>query len=223
MSPSAILFPLLGLLFALLGYERGASGWFFLWMGVSGAGLGLAYGVVGPRIMGKRPDGGRFWWSYLIFGPYFLITWLVWRCLRLGREPASNEVSPGVWVGRRPYPAELPEGVALIVDLASEFAAADGIGSRACYLSVPMLDGTAGDAAAVQELIVLLAAEKRGLFIHCAQGHGRSAMVASWLLLARGLAKDPEEAFAVVHRARPGAALNAEQRKRLAELRTPRG
>ncbi|MBI4345685.1 MAG: dual specificity protein phosphatase family protein [Elusimicrobia bacterium] len=217
MSPSAVLFPILGGIFAWLGYERGASGWFFVWMGVSGVGLGLAYGGIGPRLMGKRPDGGRAWWSYVVFGPHFLISWLVWRCLRFGREPACNEVSPGIWVGRRPYPAELPE-VDLIVDLTSEFAAADGIGSRAGYLCVPMLDGTAGDPAAVQALISRLAAEKGRLYIHCAQGHGRSAMVAAGLLLARGLAKDAGEAEAILRRARPGVALNPEQKRRLASF-----
>lgn len=48
------------------------------------------------------------------------------------------------------------------------------------------------------------------MLVHCAQGHGRSAVVvAAWLLL-KGRAQDPEEALIQIKAARPGVRLHEE-------------
>ena len=68
------------------------------------------------------------WWAVLLLLPYLLTTWIGWHAIRrLSREACCDEVAPGVWVGRRPLPGDLPPGRGeatsplLIVDLTAEF------------------------------------------------------------------------------------------------------
>ena len=49
------------------------------------------------------------------------------------------------------------------------------------------------------------------VFVHCANGHGRSAAFAAALLLRRGLARDVAEAMGIIRRARPACRLNPVQ------------
>jgi protein-tyrosine phosphatase len=48
--------------------------------------------------------------------------------------------------------------------------------------------------------------------IHCAQGHGRTGLVASAVLLVSGKAQTAADAIAMVQSVRPGVDLNREQR-----------
>ena len=56
------------------------------------------------------------------------------------------------------------------------------------------------------------------VYIHCAEGHGRTALVATSLLLARGDVQSAEEANAWVLDRRPLTRLNAAQRKTLNQV-----
>ena len=88
------------------------------------------------------------------------------------------------------------------------------------YLCLPTLDALAPPLAAMRELVKQVAAWPGTAYVHCAAGHGRSALVAAAVLLARGLAADPKEAQRLVRKARPGVSLNKSQR-RLLELLVP--
>lgn len=219
MSRYALLFPTLGALLVVLGFARLPSGWLLVWLGLDGFLLGAAYGLGRPELFGKRADGRLAWWSWALFGPYLGVNWLVWQATRLlGAEPCWHEISPKLWLGRRPYRRELPEGSALVVDLTSEFPAAAGVLEGRGYVCVPLLDGTAGRLEPLRALIAKVAGFEGGVYVHCAQGHGRSAMVVAAVLRAKGLAADAEAALERVRWARPGIRLNAEQRARLDEL-----
>ena len=56
------------------------------------------------------------------------------------------------------------------------------------------------------------------VYIHCAEGHGGTALVATSLLLARGDAQSAGEATALVLERRPLARMNAVQRKTVDEV-----
>ena len=56
------------------------------------------------------------------------------------------------------------------------------------------------------------------VYIHCAEGHGRTALVATSILLARGDAQSAGEAIARVLEQRPLARMNAAQRKTVNEV-----
>jgi protein-tyrosine phosphatase len=209
------LFLLLGALTAALAAMLGSTGWILCWPALSFASVGVAYLRRRPSMLGKRRDGTLAWWAVALFAPYFVLTWLTWHVERtFSRENVADEIAPGVWVSRRPRLRELPMGVRVVVDLTAELPAAPDLRRHARYISAPVLDGAAPDMAMLRELLDQLRNEE-GILFHCASGHGRSATVASALVISRGLAVDVEHAEAQARQRRPGIRMNAAQRELL--------
>jgi protein-tyrosine phosphatase len=196
-----------------LAFLIGGAGRTLLWPAFSLSVVGVAYVLRRPALLGKQADGTLALWALPLLGPYFVLTWGLWHAERLlRREDAASEIAPGLWVGRRPLGHELPPGVRRVVDLTAEFAAVAEVRRQVGYLCVPVLDGTAPDLRTLRALVDRLRGEE-GVLLHCASGHGRSAMVAAALLLDRGQSSDAVEAEARLRRCRPGIRLNATQRE----------
>lgn len=209
---------LLALSGALVHTARGLGGpaWVLAWPALSAALLALAYLLRSPGLLGKRRDGTRPAWAWALFGPYLAFTAVVWHLARLtSRESPLDEVAPGIWVGRRVLARELPERFGTVIDLTAELDAPAAIRARPGYRCLPTLDASAPASAPFAALVEELAAAPDPLFIHCAQGHGRSATLAAALVLRRGLAGDPAGAEALLRRARPGIGLKPAQRRLL--------
>lgn len=202
-----------------LAVHLGGLAWLLLWPALSFLLIAAAYAGLGTAVCGKRPDGGLAWWAVPLLFHYLLLTWGVWHLQRLlSREAACNEIAPGLWVGRRPLARELPPGTDLVVDLTSEFPEPRAVVAGRAYVCLPTLDALAPPVAAMRELVKQVAAWPGTALVHCATGHGRSAVVAAAVLLARGLAADPKEAQRLVRKARPGVSLNRPQRRLLEQL-----
>lgn len=195
----------------LEGIER----WPVAWMAAALAGVGGVYLLDGRRAFGKRADGtlgplhAAAWW------PFLLLVRLLHEAQRvLLREAASDEVAPGLWVGRRPRLRELPPGVTLVVDLCAELPAAAGVATAARhrYLAAPVLDATAPTATQLEGIVEAILAAPGPVLVHCAAGHGRSAAVAAAAAIARGHFDDLPAAEAVLRVRRRWIRLNREQR-----------
>ncbi|MBI4870420.1 MAG: dual specificity protein phosphatase family protein [Candidatus Riflebacteria bacterium] len=92
--------------------------------------------------------------------------------------------------------------------------------SAAAYRCIPLLDGTApGPEALLAGARWIQARLELGpVYVHCAMGHGRSALfVAAYLLLA-GRAGTVEAALAELGRLRPGVHLHPDQSSCLREF-----
>lgn len=76
----------------------------------------------------------------------------------------------------------------------------------------PILDGHYPHASQMKCLLKRLPHCQGNGFIHCAEGHGRTAMVAAALLIARGEATDLCSAESIILRARPLAKMNRAQK-----------
>lgn len=207
-----ILFLAIGI---ILGLEAGLlRGWYWLlvWPGLSFGLVGLAYLGLGPCVFGKRPTGTMAWYSVIVLLPYLLLTWFAWYVVRyLLREDCCNEVSPQLHVGRRPMVAEVPDGVTMIVDLTAEFPERHGVCQGREYIAAPMLDAGTTSAMAFKLLVQRIANWDGAVYIHCAQGHGRTGMVAAAVLVAKRHCATVEEAVAMLRRVRPGLDLNGDQ------------
>jgi protein-tyrosine phosphatase len=190
--------------------------WLLLWPAVVMVAVAVVYAARAPRAFGKRADGTLAWYAWLIWAPWFTYMWIAHELARRAtREPVANEVAPGVWVGRRPRPGELPAGTAVVVDLCAEFPRARGIAEGRTYVTIPTLDATAPTPSEIAHAVDVVLATPGAAFIHCAFGHGRSATVAAAVLIRRGDATlDDVEAKMKSHRPRIG--LNAGQRRALA-------
>ncbi len=197
----------------------GAGAWALLWLGVSLLVVGGAYLGPGPRVLGKRADGSLSWLPVLVLLPYFLLAWLVWHVRRaLSRERCFHEVAPGLLLGRRPFAHELPPEVSLVVDLTSEFPEPHAVRTRVRYLCHPVLDTCAPDEDGLVSVVGTVLAEPGPVYVHCAQGHGRSSTIVAAVLLARGHSEDVHGAEQHLRRARPGVKLHPEQRDLLTRM-----
>lgn len=215
----AIVFSVFGAYLLAGAALLGGWGWLLAWPALSYLIVAAGYLGLGPRVFGKRGDGRRSWWAFVLLMPYLTLTWVLWHIYRRwGNRPCCHEVAPGLWLGRRPLRHELPADVALIVDVTAEFSPARGVVGGREYLTVPTLDGTPSREAEVRAVLARLAEQDGTVFIHCAAGHGRSALVAAGVLLARGLASDAKQAEEMLRAVRPGVRLNREQRRLLKQL-----
>lgn len=191
---------------------RGAA-WLLLWPALSFLLVAIGYVGGGPRVLGKRATGRIETNRIALLLPFFLFTCGIWHARRLFRYgPACHEILPGVWLGRRPLARDLPAGTSLVVDLTAEFMASRGVITGRTYLCLPMLDGTCGDEALCAIVLDRLATSADTVYIHCAQGYGRSAMFAAALLVRRGAAEDFAAAEQMLRKIRPGVRLNRRQR-----------
>ncbi|MCB9594636.1 MAG: dual specificity protein phosphatase family protein [Sandaracinaceae bacterium] len=201
---------------ALIGVAAyvGDAAWALVWPGWSVGIVGLAYLGIGPRVFGKRADGGMSMLHVALLLPYYVVAWSLWQLKsRLQGENPHDEVAPGIIVGRRPLgEAEMPAAASVVVDLTSEFPRSAPTRAVARYECVPTLDTDAPDVDAFRALLDRLDGEEGPIFVHCAMGHGRSATVAAGLMVRRGVATDVDDAIRRMTAARPRVHLHGVQR-----------
>jgi protein-tyrosine phosphatase len=198
-----------------------------LWPAASFAVVAAGYAIIGPRAMGKSPAGDFRWWARIVLLPYRMFVMFGWYVARFFTPGvASSEILPGVWLGRRVAAAELPPGCDIVIDMTSEIAVPQHVrnGSRR-YLCVPTLDRGIPEAGAAERALdeaARVASGGGGVYIHCAQGFGRSAALVAALLIRRGECRDVDEAEARLRTLRPGVKLTRQQRGFVTQLtRTP--
>ncbi|MEN6644555.1 MAG: hypothetical protein ABFE08_19135 [Armatimonadia bacterium] len=203
MSKHAMTYSIAGVVLAAVGALVGGWGLVLLWPAVACLVVGMAYGSGSPALFGKRANGSLNPVMAVVLLPYLGFTYAIWKVKRkISKEPLYNEVAPGLWVGRRVLGEELPEGVKVIVDVTCEFAEPSTALARCEYRALPTLNYGAPEADGLRALVEEFAG-REGIYVHCAQGHGRSATVAAALLLRKGLAGTWEEAVAMVVKVRP--------------------
>lgn len=208
----AITLLLLGIGCISLAYQSGAWAWVLIWCGVSFTWVAVAYGLNCPKMLGKLPTGEISIPHWPIVFPFTAFNWLLWwlRVL-LSPEPVYHEILPGLYLGRRACVRELPTNITTVVDMTSELPAASGITIGRDYFCAPTLDGTPVSSSDMERLIDHITEAEAGIYIHCALGHGRSAMVVAAVMIAQGKAHNAEEAEAKLKQIRPGVGLNREQ------------
>lgn len=112
---------------------------------------------------------------------------------------------------------ELPQNITHVLDLTCEFPASLPRREGINYLSFPVLDAMVPSGKELADLTKLL----RGLptdgvlYVHCANGHGRTGLTAAMLVMLRESAFDAQAAFAQVKARRNGVGLSAAQKRSL--------
>lgn len=205
-----------GTYLTIISLGSGIVGCLIFWFGLSFMIVGAAYGWVGARVFGKRPDGKMAVWATGLLMPYLFLTWIIWHLQRMSsREKCCHEIAPGIWLGRRAFLQELPENISLIVDLTAEFPEVKNVISGKTYICMPTLDTLAPDKETFLEVIDQISTWQGDIYIHCALGHGRSATVAAATLVAKGLAMNVNQAEEMIKKVRPSIVLSKAQRQLL--------
>lgn len=209
----SFLFAILGFLtLALLG---GAGDWVRLglaWAAVNFIGVALAYARQRSGVFGKRPDGTMAKLNVFVFLPFLALTWVMWHAIRLlSREPPANRLGRDLILARRLLDGEIPEDVAVVVDLTAEFHEPIAMRRARKYLNFRILDADAPPFDILVEFMNEIPSSGT-ILIHCAQGHGRTAMIAACLLLKLGDATTADAAIKRILSERPRARMNRRQR-----------
>lgn len=200
--PVALVWGLCAAAFASLGVAQFPLGLPWFWPALAFALVALAYLRGDARLFGKTPAGAIGTGSRPWLWPYLGLMAVAIRAAGLSPEPPFHRIARGLYLGRRPKRGELPEDVTLLVDLTAELSAPLR-GSVPHYVCAPTLDGAPVDVAALQALAERIAAHDGGAYVHCAFGHGRSAVVVAAALVLRGDAQTAAEGLALAKRARP--------------------
>ena len=190
-------------------------GLLLFWLGVNLLIISIAYVIRKPKIFGNKPDGSLAKLSMIFFLPYLLLNWSIWHLqTKLTQDAYCHQIIPGIWLGRRLDYQDLPANITLIVDLTAEFPEYKQVIIKNSYVCLPILDGFVPSPAEFANLLTSIYNYTGGnIYIHCALGHGRSAMVVAAILLNQGLVDDLEQAEVFMQKIRHGVKLNKRQKK----------
>lgn len=207
----AALFFTLGTLLGMIPWLYGGGWtWVILWLAINMVILGVAYARRDASVFGKHANGTLSPERVLFFLPYLLFTWGIWRlCLWLP-EPKTHQINDKLTVGRRLVRHERPDGIAAILDMTAEFAEPATVRDGVRYISLSTLDACAPSAETLMATIRELKPDEH-VFIHCAQGHGRTGLAAIALLLHRGTVSGIDEGLTMLRNIRPGIGLSKDQ------------
>jgi hypothetical protein len=181
-----------------------------LWVVICFIGVALAYLENKPD-QWKRADGTLTTQSRLCW-PYRAITTFIWRLWHLlTREPAYNQITDTIYAGRRLLDGEPLPPVTMVIDLTVEFPEPQTLRTCGKYHSFPIFDASAPPPEELLAFARWLPAEET-VYIHCAQGHGRTGLVILAVLLQRKIVTTIPEGIALMQRHRPGISLSSDQR-----------
>jgi membrane-associated phospholipid phosphatase len=198
-------------------------GGLLVWPALSLGITATAYFGAGPRIFRKN-NGRLSLAARIILAPVLAGQWLSLYHYRRQCAP-WDEVTPGVWMGRRLDDREAAEavarGVTAVLDLCGEFSEAQPFLALS-YRNLPIMDLTAPTREQLEEGVAFIQEHAAGgiVYVHCKIGYSRSAAVVGAYLMASGRAASPEESVALLRRARPAVVIRSEAMEALREFRT---
>jgi hypothetical protein len=214
-----IFFLALAALCAYYGVLSGAPKWWLLWPGVTCLLLAEGYLGLGGKVLGKRSDGSIRWYMIPVAFPYFIYCWSKWLIMRLFTDEAAfDRILPYLYIGRFAFPRAIPANVRCIVDLAAEFPEPAKSRKERRYIGVPVLDGWIPTKKEFLSLLETLRTVEGPIYLHCAEGHGRSGTIAVGFLILIGEAVDTQEALDKLRGIRPRIRLESCQRQFLKQM-----
>ena len=185
-----------------------------LWPAVSFATVAAGYLFLGPRVYGKS-QGRLALSNSILLLPYLIYMWLVWHLVRfIKTESAYDQITENIYIGRRLLAHEFPDFIDHVVDLTCEFTEPQPL-RNTDYHSCQILDGFVPDTAQLKQWIVNAANLNGNIYIHCAEGHGRTGLFAVALLIQLGKFSAVDDALEFVQSKRPLVKLSRHQMKTL--------
>ncbi len=213
-----VLFALAAFLFATWGIING--GWYSLalWPALSFGIVSTGYLYFGPIVFGKRSNGRHSILSVILLLPYLTYMNVIWYLARfLKREAAYDQLTENIVIGRRVLSREIPDNIDVVIDLTCEFTETAEFRLMQ-YHNFQILDGT---APSIDQLLIWLKQIQNvpgRIYIHCAEGHGRTGLFTAALLVVTGHSESTSDALNFIQAKRPLVRLGSQQRQVLAEL-----
>jgi len=202
----------------LLGLSCGSSALWLAWPAFALLLVALNYLALGAHGFAMRRDGTQPWAMVVLLWPYIVAARLNARLWTRGLPPAVS-IAPGFRLGRIPTEAEWQAaGKPLVLSLCAELEVAHIPGARC----VPMLDLVLPSEHQLRRAVSEIEAARtagRDVWVCCALGFSRSALVAVAWLVRHGGAASVDAAEQLVRRHRPTIVLRGAWRERLHQAR----
>lgn len=219
-----LLIPALALAFGGIALDNLPARVLLWWTAGSLFLVATGYFGLGGRVFGKRPDGTVSTTAVVIFAPYLVLALIIAAICRWSlREAVCHQISERMYLGRRLLGRECrileKRKIHAVLDLTAATPEPRTIREGRRYRSLPLLDGSAPSLKALGDEVGWLREQLKAgpVYVHCAAGHGRAALLGGAYLLATGEANSADEAIARLRQVRPLVRLNGVQRRRLAE------
>ena len=200
---------LLAYLLFLLATESNPYVYILIWPAINMCVMAIAYIFNKPSlILGKKEDGSINIFLLALNLPWLIFTWLIFKLqIWLSKERFSDNISgTKIWLSRRPTDKDDLTSFDTIIDLTCEFVKDKTDKNYQCY---PNLDGNILKNLPNLRKINL----EHNILIHCANGHGRSALFASILLKQIGIEESTQSALKKIIQSRALAKPNKSQKK----------
>lgn len=158
-------------------------------------------------IINKQRNGSINPLLLIINLPWLILTWNIFKLQILcSKENFCDQIEDtNIWISRRPTSKDDISKFEIIIDLTSEFLSYK---TNNQYISYPNLDG---HILKNQPIISNFNKDKKTL-IHCANGHGRSALFTAILLKENGVCSSIKESLNLIIKSRKRAIPNRTQR-----------
>lgn len=205
-----IVFATAAIIAGLHAFENPDTSIFLGWVAISFMIVAIAYLGILPKAFFKASDGIIPLWSKILNLPFLSYTVFVWHIYRLiNRENPTNKISDDLVIGRRLLPKEVHDVFDVYIDLTAEFDEPKQIREKASYVCFPILDTHVPD---IDDLMILIdKIDNKKVFIHCAQGHGRTGLVALAILMKKGIVDDVGKGVEYLQDFRPALGLSRNQ------------
>ncbi len=135
----------------------------------------------------------------------------------ISRETPYNQLTESVFIGRRLLSSERPKQFDYVVDFDMRIQRTFR-NANYWYISFPTLDAHHPSLEELRKRVEIIANLDGTVYIHCAQGHGRTATLAIAYLLHTGHSATVDDAIRYVLDRRPLAQLGRSQRQILQAL-----
>ena len=202
----------------------GGAGLLIGWIALALALTAFNYAWAGAAGFQKNTKGHSLAARWL-FAPYMLGAWINSR-LWTRRHPEPDLIAEGLWLGRLPTAREFARwaeqrgGDVALFDLSAELPA-PALPSGTEYGALPCLDLVPIPAQVLQEAarhVEHLRDAKRDVWIACALGYSRSALVAAACLFRAGKTTSVRDAVALLRQTRPQIVLGPNEHASLEEF-----
>ncbi|MEM7314051.1 MAG: dual specificity protein phosphatase family protein [Planctomycetota bacterium] len=212
-----ILFGIVSILLIVVAISRGYWYLLCLWPAASFGIIAAGYLFLGPRVYGKS-HGVLSPFTTVLLLPYLCYMWAAWYAMRFVKtEAAYDQLTEDIYIGRRLLAHEFPDFVDHVIDLTCEFTEPKPL-RETTYHSFQILDGYVPDTAQLKEWLSDAANLKGVIYIHCAEGHGRTGLFAAALLVQLGKFASADEALEYVKSKRPLVRLGTRQMDTLSAI-----
>ncbi|MCK5855743.1 MAG: dual specificity protein phosphatase family protein [Sulfurovaceae bacterium] len=179
-----------------------------LWLILNLMVMTMAYALNNQKlILDKKEDGLVSLFLLLINLPWLLFSWSVFALqMLISKESRVDKIiGSSIFIASRPSTNFDYSSYDIVVDLTSEFLKNRTKGVE--YISYSNLDGM--PLSKSYENVAIF--QNKKVLVHCANGHGRSALFVAGLLVDLELVENFEEGLALIKKSRPLAVPNAGQ------------